>query len=69
LQGNLYVRFVINIREDHEPSAYEIKMTIGKLKIYKSLGIDQIQAPLIISEIRKILSGIATLINSILNKK
>jgi hypothetical protein len=40
----MYVRFVINIREDQEPSAFEVEMDIGKLKRQKSQGTDQIQA-------------------------
>jgi hypothetical protein len=46
-----------------------MELTIGNLKRQKSLGIDQIQAYLIISEGRKSLSEIATLINSIWKKK
>jgi hypothetical protein len=42
LQSNLYVRFVINIREGHEPSAFEVEMAIRDLKRHKSPGIDQI---------------------------
>jgi hypothetical protein len=39
----LCVRFVINIREIHEPNAFEVEMAIEKLKRHKSPGIDQIQ--------------------------
>ena len=45
--SNFYVRFVIDIREGHEPSAFEVVMAIRELKRHKSPGIDQIQAELI----------------------
>jgi hypothetical protein len=44
LHDDLCVRFVINIREVHEPRTFEVEMGIEKLKRYKSPGIDQIQA-------------------------
>ena len=69
MQGNLYVRFVINIRESHEPSAFEVEMAIGKLKRHKSMGIDQIQTELFIAGGRTILSEITKFINSIWNKE
>ena len=53
MQGNLYVYFVINIREGHEPSVFQDEMAIGKLKRHKSIGIDQIQAELIIEVVEK----------------
>jgi len=40
--------YVINIREVHGLSAFEVQMAIKKLKRYKSPGIDQIPAELII---------------------
>jgi len=40
----LCVRFVINIREVHEPSAFEMEMVTEKLNRHKSPGIYQIQA-------------------------
>jgi hypothetical protein len=43
LQGNLYVRFVINIREGHEPNAFEVEMAMGEPKRHKSPYTDQIQ--------------------------
>jgi len=43
LHDDFCVRFVINIREFHEPSAFEVEMPIGKLKRHKSTVIDQIQ--------------------------
>ena len=61
MQGNLYVRFVINIRECHEPSASEVEMAIGKLNRHKSPGTDQIQTELIIAGSRTILSVITKL--------
>jgi len=47
LQSNLYVLFVINIREGHEPSAFDAEMAIRELKRHKSQGIGQIQAEFI----------------------
>ena len=69
MQGNLYVRFVINIREGHGPSAFEVEMAIGKLKRHKSIVIDQIQTELIIAGGRTFLSEITKFINSIWNRE
>jgi len=44
LRDDLCVRFVINIREFHGPSAFEIEMAIWKVKRHKSPGIYQIEA-------------------------
>jgi len=44
LRDDLCVRFVINIREFHEPNAFEVEMAIGKSTRHKSPGIEQIQA-------------------------
>jgi len=49
----LCVRFVINIREFHEPIAFEVEMAIEKLKRHKSPVIDQIQESLIIAGVEQ----------------
>ena len=69
MHGNLYVYFVINIREGHEPSAFEDEMAIRKLKTHISPVIYQIQAEFIIASGREILSEITKLINSISNRE
>jgi hypothetical protein len=43
LYDGLCVGFVINIREVHGPSVFEVGMAIEKLKRHKSPGIDEIQ--------------------------
>jgi hypothetical protein len=40
----LCVRFVGNVKEIQEPSAFEVEMEIRNLKIQKSPGIHQINA-------------------------
>ena len=65
----LCVRFVINIREIHKPSALEVVKAIGKLKRHKSPSIVQIQVELIIAFCRTISSEIPKLLNSIRNKE
>jgi hypothetical protein len=52
-----------------EPSAFQVEMAIGKLKRYKSPGIDQIPAELIKAGGSRICSEIHKLINSIWNKE
>jgi len=52
-----------------EPSAFEVELAIGRLKNYKSPGIDQIPAELIKAGGRTICSPIHKLIISIWNKK
>jgi len=52
-----------------EPSAFEVELTIGKLKNHKSPGIDQIPAELIKAGGRTICSAIHKLIISIWNKE
>jgi hypothetical protein len=52
-----------------EPSAFEVEMAIGKLKRYKSPGMNQIPAELIKAGGSKISSEIHKLIISILNKE
>ena len=52
-----------------EPSAFEFKLAIGKLKNHKSPGIDQIPAELIKAGGRTIGSAIHKLIISIWNKE
>jgi hypothetical protein len=52
-----------------EPSLVEVKIAIGKLKRYKSLGTDQIPAELIKGGHETLLSEIHNLINSIWNKE
>ena len=52
-----------------EPSAFEVELAIGKLKIHKSPGIDQIPAELIKAGGRTICSAIHKLIISIWNKE
>jgi len=44
LRDDLFVRFVINIGEIHEPSAFEVEMAIENPKRQKSHGIIQNQA-------------------------
>jgi hypothetical protein len=44
LRDDLCVRFVINIREVHESSAFEVEMAIEKLKRQNTPGIDQMQS-------------------------
>jgi len=44
LHDDLCVRFVINIREFHEPSAFEVELAIKKVKRHKTPGINHIQA-------------------------
>ena len=51
-----------------EPSAFEAGLAIGKLKNYKSLGIDHIPAELIKAGVRTIYSAIHKLIISVWNK-
>ena len=50
-----------------EPSVFEVKIAIEKLKRYKSSGVDQIPAELIEAGGSKIFSEIHKLINSIWN--
>jgi len=50
-----------------EPSAFEVELAIGKLKNYKSPGIDQIPAELIKAGGRTICCAIHKLIISIWN--
>jgi hypothetical protein len=52
-----------------EPSAFDVKMAVEKLKIYKSPGIDQIPVELIKAEARTIRFEILQLINSVWNKE
>ena len=52
-----------------EPSAFEVEVTIGKLKNHKSPGIDQIPAELIKAGGRTICCAILKLIISIWNKE
>jgi len=52
-----------------EPSAFEFKLAIGKLKNHKSPGINQIPAELIKAGGRKICCAIHKLIISIWNKE
>jgi hypothetical protein len=52
-----------------EPSAFEVEMAIGKLKRYKSSGIDQVPAELIKAGSKTIHFEIHKLINAIRNKE
>ena len=52
-----------------EPSAFEVELTIGKVKNHKSPGIDQIPAELIKAGGRTIFCAIHKLIISIWNKE
>jgi hypothetical protein len=56
LPNGLCLRFVINISEFQESSAFEVEMAIIEMKRHKLSGIDQIQAELIIAGGRIILS-------------
>ena len=69
MQSNLYVLFVINIREGHEPSAFDAEMAIRELKRHKSQGIGQIQAEFIKAGGGKKFSEINKLLNSIWNRE
>jgi len=57
--------YVINIREFHELSVFEVQLAIKELKRHKSTGIDQIQAELIKAGATSFLSEITKLIKSI----
>jgi len=52
-----------------EPSAFEVELAIGKLKIHKSPGVDQIPTELIKAGGRTICNAVHKLIISILNKE
>ena len=52
-----------------KPSAFEVELTIEKLKCQKSSGIDQLPAELIKARGRTICSEIHKLINSIFNQE
>jgi len=79
-----YFSQLLNIHEDNdvrqaeihtveplvpEPSAFDVELAIGKLKNYKSPGIDQISAELIKARGRTICCAIHNLIISIWNKE
>ena len=69
MKEDLCERFVLNIREIQEPSAFEVEMAIGKMNRHKLSGIDQIQAQLIIAGCRTIFSETTQLLNSVWNKE
>lgn len=50
-----------------KPRAFEFEMAVQKLKIYKSPGIDRIQAELIKPDVRKTRTEILQLVTSIGN--
>jgi hypothetical protein len=54
---------------ESEPSAFDVKIAVEKLKIYKLASIDQISVELIKAEGRTIRFEIFQLINSISNKE
>jgi hypothetical protein len=69
LLDDLCARFVINIRESQEPSAFKVEVVIGNLKSHKSPSIDHIQPELFIACCRTIFSEITELLDSIRNKE